>query len=375
MYCYKVTKKKSPFYVILIIIVVLVIVGMGFFSLVNLNKRKNDVQYNIVKTGIIEEEINNNKKQDDISDIIEKVTPCVVGISSVKVDGLSIFTSDGSKKWGAGTGFIVSSNGYIVTNQHVAGKKGTKTNVTLENGNSYIGSTVWADEDIDLAIVKINENGLDYVIVGDSSSIKVGQTVYAIGNPIGFEFQRTVTSGIISAKNRTIKIDDSESSSYMEDLIQTDASINSGNSGGPLINNLGQVIGINTVKISEAEGIGFAVPINLVKPIIQKFVTEGNFKEPYIGIFAYDRQVIPYMDSNIKLEKGIYVAKVDSYGPAEKAGIKVGDIITQIEGNAINTMVDLRCLIYTKNPGDKINFTIIRNNKEKQVEIVLKSKQ
>lgn len=372
MYCYKVARKKPPFYALLIIIVVLVLGAIIFFLLGN--KGNNNIEYNIVKTGIISNDVKDNEKHEDISDVIEKVTPCVVGISSVKVDGLSIFTSDGSKKWGAGTGFIVSSNGYIVTNQHVAGKKGSKTNVTLENGNSYIGSTVWADENIDLAIVKINENGLDYVTIGDSSSIKVGQNVYAIGNPIGFEFQRTVTSGIISAKNRTIKIDDSDSSSYMEDLIQTDASINYGNSGGPLINLFGEVIGINTVKISEAEGIGFALPINLVKPIVEKFVTQGAFKEPYIGIFAYDKQVIPYMDSNVKLEKGIYVAKVDSYGPAEKAGIRVGDIITQIDDTTINTMIELRCLIYSKNPGDKINVTIMRNNKEKSVEILLKNK-
>lgn len=177
------------------------------------------------------------KKEDKtISEMIEEVSRCVVGISKLKNNGNSIFLKDGTTKLGLGTGIIVSENGYILTNEHVSGAKLSNCYVTLENGKTYTANVVWSDSDLDLSIIKINAKGLQYVTLGNSDQIKVGQRVYAIGNPIGFEFQRTVTSGIVSAINRTIKIEENEKSSYMEDLIQTDATINPGNSGGPLIN-------------------------------------------------------------------------------------------------------------------------------------------
>lgn len=171
-----------------------------------------------------------------ISQMLEEVSSCVVGISKLKDNGNSIFLKDGTTKLGLGTGVIVSEDGYILTNEHVSGSKLSGCYVTLENGKTYPANVVWSDSDLDLSIIKINAKGLSYVTLGNSDQIKVGEKVYAIGNPIGFEFQRTVTSGIISAINRTIKIEEQEKSSYMEDLIQTDATINPGNSGGPLIN-------------------------------------------------------------------------------------------------------------------------------------------
>lgn len=177
-----------------------------------------------------------NKEDKTISQMLEEVSKCVVGISKLKNNGNSIFLKDGTTKLGLGTGIIVSENGYILTNEHVSGAKLSNCYVTLENGKTYSANVVWSDSDLDLSIIKISAKGLQYVTLGDSDQIKVGERVYAIGNPIGFEFQRTVTSGIISAINRTIKIEEEEKSSYMEDLIQTDATINPGNSGGPLIN-------------------------------------------------------------------------------------------------------------------------------------------
>lgn len=375
MYYYNVKKKHYKLYFFILTIAIMLLVMWIFNE--NFFKKEENPSYNITKT---EYEYSQGKGTPIIEDTeseetpIEDVMKAVVGISNVKIDGASIFTKNGTEKWGAGTGVIVSSNGYIVTNQHVAGNKGTKNNVTLENGKTYTGTTVWADSVIDLAIVKINDNGLPFVTLGNSDNVKIAETVYAIGNPIGFEFQRTVTSGIISAKNRTVKIDDSQGSGYMEDLLQTDASINEGNSGGPLINKKGEVIGINTIKISNAEAIGFAIPINLVSPIVEKFVTEGTFKEPYIGIFAYDKQVIPYMDSRVKLDKGIYVVKVYSNSPASKANIKTGDIITKLDDTEINTMIDLRSYIYKKNPGDEITLTVNRYNKDIEVKVKLTEK-
>ena len=316
------------------------------------------------------QEIQTNSN-DDITSTLENTIKCVVGISKIKNTGSSIFLNNSTEALGLGTGMIVSENGYILTNWHVAGEKYSKCYVTLENGKTAEGSVVWADKDLDLAIVKINGTGLNCITLGDSDSIKIGQKAYAIGNPIGVEFQRTVTSGIISGINRTIKIDEENNSTYMEDLIQTDATINPGNSGGPLINSNGEVIGINTVKIVEAEGIGFAVPINLVKPIIESFKNTGEFKEAYLGIFAYDKEVIPYLDSSIDFNSGIYVAQISADGPSYNSGLRTGDIITRIDEININKMSELRSYIYTKKPGDQVNLTILRNNREKVITIKL----
>lgn len=241
----------------------------------------------------------------------------------------------------------------------------------MENGKSYDGSVVWSDENIDLSIVKIPGAALNHLELGDSDSIKLGEDVYAIGNPIGFEFQRTVTKGIISGVNRTIKIDENEKLSYMEDLIQTDCNINSGNSGGALINKNGELIGINTIKITDADGIGFAVPINILKPIIDKLVNTGKFEEAYLGIYGYDKEVIPYLDSGAHLESGIYVDSVAIDGPVYNSGITSGDIITKIDGINLNKMSDLRKYIYSKKPGDKVKLTVHRTFKDYDVEIKL----
>ena len=193
------------------------------------------------------------------------------------------------------------------------------------------------------------------------------------GNPIGFEFRRTVTSGIISAKNRTIKLEEEEKPSYMTDLIQTDATINPGNSGGPLIYPNGDIIGINTVKISSAEGIGFAIPINIIKPIIESFKNTGSFEEATIGIFAYDKEVIPYLDNSLlnSFDKGIYVASINTNGPAANSDLKEADIITSIDGKELNTMNDLREYIYTKKPNDEVTLQVTRGKINKEIKIVL----
>jgi len=196
------------------------------------------------KSQLMVQEVQNieEKVEENITEKINKVTSSIVGISKIKNMGTSIFLNDSANQLGLGTGVIVSDNGYILTNEHVSGGKYSNCYVTLENGKNYNASVVWSDSDIDLSIIKINANGLDYAKLGDSDTIKIAEKVYAIGNPIGFEFQRTVTSGIVSALDRTIKIEEENKTSYMEDLIQTDATINPGNSGGPLINESGEVI-------------------------------------------------------------------------------------------------------------------------------------
>lgn len=326
-----------------------------------------------VEAQTVEKQQENSKS---IADMIEETTEKVVGISKLKNTGNSILSKSTENELGLGTGIIVTEDGYILSNEHVTGAKYSKCYITLESGQNYDGTVVWSDADLDLSITKINAKNLKYVTLGNSNTIRVGESVYAIGNPIGYEFRRTVTSGIISAKNRTIKIEENDKSSYMTDLIQTDATINPGNSGGPLIYPNGEVIGINTVKISSAEGIGFAVPINIIKPIIESFKNTGEFAETTIGIYAYDKEVIPYLNKSINtnFQKGIYVAQITKNGPSDKTELKEGDIITSIDGTELNTMNDLRQYIYQKQPNDEVKLQITRGKINKEIKIILGKK-
>lgn len=377
MYRYKKSKNsklKNVFIIFTIIILtaILAIVLYKMYEQINIYDYDKNVGATATRTVQTVEEVKQESKQ--IADIVENVTSCVVGISKIKNAGNTIFLKDGVSNLGLGTGVIVSENGYILSNEHVTGSKYSNCYITLENGKTYTANVVWSDSTIDLSISKINIKGLPYASLGDSSIVRVGETVYAIGNPIGYEFQRTVTSGIISAVDRTVRIDENNKTTYMEDLIQTDATINPGNSGGPLINADGLIIGINSVKITTAEGIGFAVPINVVKPIIEKYMKEEKFEEASLGIFAYDKQMIPYINSDLDIQKGIYVAQISLDSPAAKAKLKEGDIITKIDNLELNKMCDLRCYIYTKSPGDEVNLTVYRNKKEVQITIKLGTK-
>lgn len=315
-----------------------------------------------------QDEVSNSQ---DVSLILENVTRSVVGVSKLKNNGNSVFLSDGVNQMGIGSGIIISEKGYILTNEHVSGSKGSSCYVTVEDGKQYSGSVVWSDSSLDLAILKVNMKFLDFCVFGNSDSVTVGEVVYAIGNPIGFEFQKTVTSGIISAKDRTVVFKEGDEEIYLSNLIQTDATINPGNSGGPLINANGEVIGINTVKITSADGMGFAVPINCIKPILERFEKEGKFEEASIGIFAYDKNVIPYLNTRLKMDTGIYVAQISLDSSAYKSGLQIGDVIVKIDDVQLERMCDLREYIYQKRVGDRVKLTILRNNKNIELEVEL----
>ena len=361
-------KKKDK---LILFVFMIVIIALLCILIIKLDGQANnqiiESNYSADKLSTENEKIveNNDTKT------IENVVKSVVGISKIQQSGNTIFLGNSQEKLGLGSGIILTDNGYILTNQHVCGNKYSNCYVTLENGVTYDGSVLWADSNIDLAIVKISANKLEYIELGDSDSIILAEEVYAIGNPIGIEFQRTVTKGIISGINRTIKIEEDEQGNYMEDLIQTDATINEGNSGGPLVNKNGQLIGINTVKITDAEGIGFAVPVNIIKPILEKLVQTGKFEEAYLGIYGYDKEVIPYLDSGLQFSNGIYVATILPDGPLFNREVQVGDIISKIDNIEINKMNDLKKYIYTKNPKDKVKLTIQRNGREFEVEVEL----
>ncbi len=367
-------KKYIAIITICIIIAITLIYLYYTYQKIEINNQNYETQkvQSTINEQTVENTIENNKT---VADVLENTMESVVGISKLKNNGNSIFSDNNETLLGLGTGVIVTENGYILSNEHVTGSKYSTCYITLENGKKYDGKVVWSDSDLDLSITKIEAKNLKCITLGDSSKIKVGESVYAIGNPIGFEFRRTVTAGIISAKNRSIKLEENDKTSYMSDLIQTDATINPGNSGGPLISSNGEVIGINTVKISSAEGIGFAIPINVVKGVIESFKNTGDFEQTTMGIYAYDKEVIPYLNSNISFSEGIYVAQITKNGQAEKAGLKEGDIITEIDSKKLNTMNDLREYIYTKKVGDTVNLQISRGKINRSIDVVLGKKE
>ena len=359
-------------------IIIVLVMGLIFFIIYNLyimyrNIDIKDSNYNTQKLAAsIDYVENKDKEEDNIStvDMLEDIIGSVVGISKFANAGGSILNNVSSENLGLGTGIIVSEDGYILSNNHVTGDRFSICYVTIDE-NTYKGTVVFSEPDLDLSIVKVNAKNLTSIKFGNSTNLKIGEQVYAIGNPIGYEFKRTVTSGIISALNRTIKIEEGENTSYVSDLIQTDATINPGNSGGPLVNKYGEVIGINTVKITSAEGIGFAIPINVIKPVVDKFKKEGDFEEATLGIYAYDSEVAEYMKLKNKITTGIYISQIINNGAASNSDLKVGDIITSIDNKKLYMINDLREYLYGKEPGDEVVLKIIRNEKEHEVTVTL----
>ena len=311
-------------------------------------------------------DIKENESMESV--VVKKSIDSVVGINTIsKVTRQSFFGPQSGYVEGIGSGSIVSEDGYIVTNSHVVSDGEAKEiNVLFNNGETAPAELVWNDASLDLAIIKVasdNEN-LKAIDIGDSDEIGVGDRVVAIGNPLGFQLQSTVTSGIISGLNRSVSFN---TGVQMDGLMQTDAAINAGNSGGALLNSRGELIGINTAKAGNSDGIGFAIPINTVKPVIDKIRENGKFDSVYLGITGqsldYLRQ-LQYLKDTIKAKSGIYVVSVFT----DDSTIKEGDVITEIDGKAVKDMGSLKKLLLAYNVGDTVTLTIERDGKEKEVD-------
>lgn len=307
--------------------------------------------------------------------VAQKVLPSVVGIK-VEYSVSSIFNKNMlSTATAEGSGIIISEDGYILTNNHIVNTSSTssfyevgkanKVTITLYNDETeYEGTIVGTDEQTDLAVIKIDKTGLTAAELGNSDSVQVGEFAMAVGNPLGM--QSSVSSGMISAVNRKVV---SDGITFI--LIQTDTAINSGNSGGALVNSKGEVIGINTLKMSGSgiEGMGFAIPINSAKPIYEQLIQYNKVKRPYIGISGRDLDEKTAKANNLVV--GVYVLSIDEFSAAEKAGIKIGDVITEIDGKNITTMDKLNEIKNSHAIGDEIKLKIYRNGSEKEVSITL----
>lgn len=294
------------------------------------------------------------------------VSPAVVGITN-KAYARDFFNRKVLVEQGSGSGVIFDANGYIATNNHVV-ENSQELVVSLADGRTFPGKVVGVDPATDLAVVKINANNLPVAALGDSDSLMVGEPAIAIGNPLGLEFQGSVTVGIISALNRAIEIGDRKFR-----LIQTDAAINPGNSGGALVNADGVVVGINSAKISVSgvEGLGFAIPINSARPILQSIIEKGRVIRGYLGVGALDKNLAARYGYDLNLEKGVYLARLEQSGPAAKAGLKEGDIVLKVAGQETNSVADLRSAIDTQAVGSKVEVVYSRNGQTGTVGVVL----
>lgn len=306
--------------------------------------------------------------------VAEKAQKTVVGITTQATQQINTwFGPQTQKLQSMGSGFIVNSNGYILTNSHVIEDgKYDKITVSLIDGSTEVGEVLWYDASLDLAVVKINRTNLPYVEYGDSDKLLVGEPVVAIGNPMTLDLERTVTQGIISGLNRTVVF---ENGTIIEPLIQTDASINSGNSGGPLFNAKGQVIGINTAKMNTAEGLGFSIPINIAKPIVERIIKEGKLSTVYVGISGVDVETYETaLGIEVQAEYGVVIAEIIKDSPAALSELQPGDVITAIDGDIIKSMQDLKRNLYEYKDGDNAEITFLRNGYEQKVSIILKTK-
>ncbi|WP_370897511.1 Do family serine endopeptidase [Chryseobacterium gossypii] len=285
---------------------------------------------------------------------------------------------------GMGSGVIISPDGYIISNNHVVAGA-NKLEVVLSNKKSYIATLVGTDPNTDISLLKIEEKGLPYLNFANSDNIEVGQWVLAVGNPLGLN--STVTAGIVSAKGRGIGILGSQgkATNPIESFIQTDAAINPGNSGGALVNTNGDLIGINSAIQSTTgyyQGYGFAVPSNLARKIVEDIKKFGIVQRGFLGVqsldLSDDQQVALYnrqKKTNLKPGSGVYVTTVTDDSGAQDAGIKVGDIITKIDGMAITDFADLSMAVGSRRPGDRVQVTYLRNGKENTVNVTLKDQK
>lgn len=347
-------------------------------NLFNTNSNSSNTSSNSEYTGLVDQ-VSLSNYSDTAVYAANKILPSIVGIK-IEYNVTSMFSMFGGSQTSTasatGSGIIISEDGYILTNNHVVSSseseayyqvsEATKITVTLfDDETEYEAKIVGTDEETDLAVIKIDKTGLTKAEFADSDSIKVGEFAMAVGSPLGL--QSSVTCGIVSAVNR--EVTDTDGKTYT--LIQTDAAINAGNSGGALVNSEGKVIGVNTLKLTgeDVEGMGFAIPINSTTDISSQLIEFSKVRRPYIGITGMDLDAETAKRN--KLVEGIYVKDVETFSAAEKAGIKIGDVIIKADGKDIKTMDELNEIKNSHNIGDEMKLTVNRDGEERELTLTL----
>lgn len=371
------SKSRQKYIAIVVIsVVALVWAGVGFVALNRWMETKTAEQSVL---GSRDGNTVVTKEEADVAGLVKKMSPTVVSIVTTQQAGQGYFIREVE---GAGTGIIISKDGYILTNKHVV-SGARSVQVVTSDGTRYEDVTVvGADPLNDIAFLKIKgAENLEVASMGDSGTVRVGQNVIAIGNSLG-QYQNTVTSGIISGLGRPVAAASSDLGSRVEsltDLLQTDAAINPGNSGGPLINMSGQVIGINTAIVSDAQSIGFAIPINAAKGLIRGILANGKVEKAYIGVQYISITPDTRAEYDLTQKQGAYVkqpggrAAVIKGGPADKAGLKDGDIITKVGDKVVGEQGGLGSLVAEYLPGEKVKLVVVRDGKEIELSLTLEA--
>ncbi|MEE9171326.1 MAG: trypsin-like peptidase domain-containing protein [candidate division NC10 bacterium] len=293
--------------------------------------------------------------------VVDKVGPAVISIGVRKRTRSPRYGQEG-----AGSGVIIAPDGFVLTNHHVV-EGAEDVQVRLTDGRSFSAHLVGSDPATDLAVVRAEASNLPTADLGDSDSLRVGQLVIAIGNPLGF--QSTVSTGVISALGRALR---SQSGRLIENVIQTDVPLNPGNSGGPLVDSRGRVIGINTAMIFMAQGISFAVPVNTVKWVVGELVTRGKVRRAYLGIAGQVRPISRRIQRHLELQAAtaVEVVSVEEEGPAHRAGVREGDLMLSVNGKSVGSVDDIHRLLTGWSAGSPLNLTVLRNGERLQVQII-----
>ncbi len=379
------TKKQISTVALLLIISAASGFGGGYLA----TKRSQELNKISSTAGISVQSQQPAKQESElISTIAKKVSPSVVSVNVTGESGDSFFGDTGQIQ-GAGTGIVISDDGYVVTNRHVVAEGTSSVSVTLSDGTKLedveiVGRTS-SNDPLDIAFLKIGDTKgktLSKATIGDSSKVEIGDKVVAIGNALG-QFQNTVTDGIISGYGRDLEAGDDYGNSVetLQNLFQTDAAINSGNSGGPLLNINGEVIGINTaVAGGTAQNIGFAIPSNDISGLINSILKNGKLERPYLGVRYVSLTDDYAYDNNLKTKRGAYIppsqngySSIIANSPAAKAGLKEGDIITKIDGIDINEDNSLVSVVGRKGVGDEVTLTIVRDDKTQSIKVKLEA--
>lgn len=356
-------KRKNNSFAIAVILAFLIAI---IFILLNLvEKIENNflgVEEKVELTGTdtVLEEFN-------LQDLVNNASYSIVGISKLNEKNTSVFVENSEEKLGIGSGVILTSNGYILSNYETTGKEGENCFVTLKSGTIYPAEVKWADANLDISIIKIAAENLLILPMGDSNKVEIGEKMYILSNATGYDFSESLNEVFISKVNNTFKIVNENDSMYIEDVIKTNTNMESYKNGGALINENGEVLGIASSKINSI------IPINRIKNILEKLKEDENYKEPYLGVHGFDNSVLKYLIPDYALKLGIYVDKVEENSPAS-GQILVGDVITKIDDYELSSFQELNEYLYLKSPREKITLSIIRGTKEMTIIIILNEK-
>lgn len=349
---------------LILVLLIGVLIGFGLFRLATVGQ----LSFNLgeTKPQLVTKEQTRTVVQEENAVIatVEKTASSVVaiGVTQRVVNPFDPFSIPKQQQNTIGTGFVVSDKGIIVTNRHVVSDLGGKYSVVTKDGKKLDITRIYRDPNLDLALVKVSNSDLKQLELGDSSKLKVGQTVIAIGNALG-RFDNTVTTGVVSGLGRAVTAGDpfSGETERLDNLVQTDAAINPGNSGGPLLNSAGQVIGVNVATTEGAQNIGFAIPINSVKALVEEFESTGKISRAFLGIrYRFIAKDVAILN---EVPQGAYIQEVVEDSPAEKAGVESGEIITKIDGQTVNEENKVSTVIQGKKSGESISLDVWSDGK------------